>query len=222
MSVAPTTAAAMAAHWNGKAHRFEGAASHNRHREAWRNVLREAVGDTPLRVIDLGCGTGACAVLLAELGHEVTAADGSGRMLAQARQAAQSRGVQVNFLHSDMDKIDLPKGGADLITLRNVLWTLENPAAALVLAARLLRPGGRVLVSDGLWRRTPDPGMAELTGAMPNACGVAEQEARAWLNAAGFDDVVSWQDRFAVHPYGAVYDDPDRLIEFFVLTARRP
>lgn len=221
MKVAPQTAAAMAAHWDGRAHRFEGAASHNRHRTAWREVLRAAIGTGPGRAVDLGCGTGACAVLLAGLGYEVTAVDGSAAMIAQARQAAGRDGVTVRFLHADMDRCWLPDGCADLVCLRNVLWTLENPQAALLLAARLLRPGGTVLVADGIWRRNPDPQLAGLGAHLPHGCGIDEDEVGRWLAVAGFGGIATWQDRFAVHPYGSMYDEADTPIPFFVITATK-
>lgn len=219
MSVAPQTAAAMARHWDGRAHRFESAASHNRDREAWREVLAAAVGQGAQRVVDLGCGTGACAVLLAGMGHHVTGVDGSSAMLTEARRAAARDNVHVNFIQADMDHCGLPDGVADTVTLRNVLWTLENPPEALRLAARLLRPGGKVLVSDGIWRRGPDPAMTDLATHLPNVCGVGETEARDWLNCAGFGEVTAWQDRFAHHPYGGLYDEPVTPIPFFVLAA---
>lgn len=222
MSVAPRTAAAMAAHWSARAGRFDAAASHNRHRDAWRGAFRAALGERPLRVVDLGCGTGACAVLLAGLGHRVTAADGSEGMLAQARAFAEAEGVEVAFLARDMDRLDLPEGLAEAVTLRNVLWTLEEPQAALRLARRLLAPGGRILIADGLWRRSPDPSMAEFSGRLPNSCGVTEAEARLWLETAGFRNLREWSGLFAEHPYGDLYDEPGSRIPFFLLTAEAP
>lgn len=219
MSIAPTTASAMAAHWTARAHRFDAAASHNRHRDAWLRVFHTALPSGPSVAVDLGCGTGACAILLASLGHSVTAVDGSEGMLSQARAAAEAEGVRVKFIARDMDKAALPPQSADIVTMRNVLWTLEKPAEALKLAHELLRPHGRLLISDGLWRRKPDPAMQEFEASLPNACGVSEDEARAWLAEAGFTGVQSWQHLFDTHPYGDIYDEPGSHIPFFVLTS---
>ena len=221
MKVAYETADAMAAHWSARAHRFDGAASHNHHRDAWRHVFSEAVGDQPGDVVDLGCGTGACAILLAEMGHRVTAVDGAAGMLEHARRSAQQAGVEIDFIERDMDRAGLPGASADVVTLRNVLWTLEAPAAALRLAHRLLRPGGVVLVSDGLWRKRADPQLAALNGYLPYANGVREDDARALLNDAGFGDIASWQHLFPSAPYGDMYDAPGTPICYFVLTAMR-
>lgn len=219
MSIAPKTAQQMAAHWDGRASLFEAAASHNRHRGDWLRVLEKAVGPGPLAVLDLGCGTGACALLLAALGHRVSGLDGSAQMLAQARAAAQAQGLALDLYHADMDSCPLPAGGFDLVCLRNVLWTLENPAAALALAARLLRPGGRVLVSDGLWRRAPDPRLGPMAAHLPHARGLLLADLLPWLQEAGFGPPESWQHLFDGHPYGGVYDDPQSPIPFFLVTA---
>ena len=52
---------------------------------AWRRVLSDTLPPAPARVLDVGTGTGAIALLAAELGHDVTALDLSDRMLAQGR-----------------------------------------------------------------------------------------------------------------------------------------
>lgn len=91
MTIAPTTATAMAAHRTARADRFDAQVSHTRHRAAWRQVSRAAMGDAPHEVIDLSCGTGACADLLAALGHSVTAVDGSIRCRAIRCRATRCR-----------------------------------------------------------------------------------------------------------------------------------
>jgi ubiquinone/menaquinone biosynthesis C-methylase UbiE len=220
---APTTAQAMSRHWNERADRFNGAASHVRHHDAWRHVFSTALGNRPLQVTDLGCGTGACALLLAELGHVVTAVDGSEGMLSHARQAAGLRRLDVNFVHSTMDEAELSDASADVVTLRNVLWTLENPAGALALAHRILRPGGTLLVSDGMWfTHRENNSAAEFGKRLPFFNGLTDIDVRAMLHEEGFGRVVSWKHLFDGHPYGAVYDDSSRMIEYFVLTATKP
>lgn len=220
MKAAPLTARVMADHWNGRAERFNPAASHVRHREAWRTVFENALGSAPRDAVDLGCGTGACALLLAELGHRVRAVDGSDRMLDFARQEALARDLRVEFVKSTMDEANLDEDSAGIVTIRNVLWTLENPEGALLLARRILRPGGILLVSDGLWRlHRRNDSAAQFGAELPFFNGVTEADARAMLATSGFETIRAWQYLFDVHPYGAVYDDPTQTIAFFVLTA---
>ena len=220
MKAAPHTAAAMSAHWSARADRFDGAASHNSHREGWRFVLSQAIGAQPRTIIDLGCGTGACAVLLAELGHRVTGVDGSAGMLRHARKAASGAGVKVDFVEADMDSANLGVAVADVVTFRNVLWTLEDPRAALELARRLLKPDGLVLVSDAIWRIHPDPKLAEFGNRLPYAQGIEEELAAGWLGAAGFTRLQAWHSLFPQPPYGDLYDTPGVPIRPFVLTAQ--
>ncbi len=223
MKVAPKTARAMSEHWNGRAHRFNGAASHIRHHDEWDTVLGAALGPKTRDAVDLGCGTGACTLLLAACGHRVTGVDGSEGMLSYARQDATERGLNVTFIHASMDEANLPDESADIVTLRNVLWTLENPADALALAERVLRPGGTVLVSDGMWFLHRENNSAKKFGAhLPFFNGLAEKDARSMLDEVVFDEAKSWSHLFQHHPYGVVYDDSSRQIDYFVLTATKP
>jgi ubiquinone/menaquinone biosynthesis C-methylase UbiE len=168
-------------------------------------------------VFDLGTGTGACALIAASLGHRVRACDGSEGMLAAARQAARASGLDVAFEHALIEEASFAPDTADIVTLRNVLWTLPDPMAALRKAHLILRPGGLILVSDGLWsvaaqyRSTyPDT----LAASLPRHDGLTENDARAMLSEAGFGPARSWQHLFPASPYPG--DVP-----MFVLAARK-
>lgn len=204
-------------YWNKASERFDSRASHIRHAEIWRDVLREAFGPGgPRDVLDLGTGTGACAVISAELGHRVTAVDGSPGMLAVARSAAQARGLDIGFIEAEMDAAGLPAQSIDIVTFRNVLWTVADPQAAVALAAKLLRPGGRIVVSDGLWKESSDRSDygADLAGQLPLHRGLAEDEAKALLRAEGFSRFESWAHLFPENPYEAMGSPP-----FFLISA---
>ncbi|MDR6821108.1 ubiquinone/menaquinone biosynthesis C-methylase UbiE [Neorhizobium sp. 2083] len=221
--VSPITAANMADHWNARAWKFDGTASHRRDASSWRAVFRAALGDESRDVVDLGSGTGACALLAAGLGHRTTAVDGSLEMLSHAKAAAIEAGIDIDFINKTMDEAALPSESADIVTLRNVLWTLENPQAALALARRILRPGGKLLLSDGLWFRHRVNDSRDQFGAdLPFYNGLTEADARHLLADAGFGRVESWRHLMPGDPYGAVYDDPDTPITFFILTAIAP
>jgi len=218
---APNTAIAMAEHWDQRADRFDGAASHLRHRPAWRNLFRQALGPGPGMAVDLGCGTGACAILLAELGYRVVGVDGSAGMLEYARRAALDGGHHIEFVNVGMDRFGLADRAADAVTLRNVLWTLEDPAAALRIARGLLAPGGRLLVSDGIWRDGENDSEALIGQHLSCFNGVNEEQVRDWFTQTGLEKARSWHHLFHENPYGAMYDCQDgaELIKFFVLTA---
>nr|WP_246548396.1 class I SAM-dependent methyltransferase [Ancylobacter oerskovii] len=184
---------------------FDGVASHVAQRDLWRRVLEAAFqADRPRDVVDLGCGTGACAVIAAELGHRVRAFDASPEMIAAARRAAEAAGVEIGFEVAQLRDIAAEEAVADIVTLRNVLWTLERPMEALRLAHRLLRPGGLVVVSDGLWSVAPryrSTYPADVADRLPLHDGLTEEMARRMLADAGFTAFRSWQHLFAASPY---------------------
>ena len=62
---------------------------------AWKGMLADALGSSPLKVLDVGTGTGFLAILLAELGHSCLGIDLSPGMLDLARKKAQGKDLQV-------------------------------------------------------------------------------------------------------------------------------
>lgn len=107
-----------------------------------------------LRILDVGTGTGFLAILLAGMGNEVVGMDLSEAMLGVARREAETRSLQAEFLLGDVESPPQELGPFDVVASRHVLWTLQRPEAAVRAWARLLRPNGRVVVIDGLWRST--------------------------------------------------------------------
>lgn len=105
----------------------------------------------PARVVDLGCGTGSLAVLLAERGYAVTAIDFSPKMLAVAKRKARDAGVVVEFGLGDAADPELPSASFDVVLCRHVMWALPDPGAALRRWLRLLGPKGTVVMIEGHW-----------------------------------------------------------------------
>ncbi len=93
-------------YWSEHEPRFNATASHIQFAQEWAAVFAKAVPTPPPRdVFALGTGTGACALILAALGHRVTAVDGAAGMLEQARQSADAIGVDIRFVHADVDAL---------------------------------------------------------------------------------------------------------------------
>jgi SAM-dependent methyltransferase len=118
-------------------------------RSLWWDVLEPVLPGPPARVVDLGCGTGSVSVLLAEQGHEVVGVDISARMLALARAKARRRGARAAFVQGDAAAP--PVAEADVVLTRHVVWALDDAATALDRWLGLLRPGGRLVLVEGLW-----------------------------------------------------------------------
>ncbi|MCV9936332.1 class I SAM-dependent methyltransferase [Boseaceae bacterium BT-24-1] len=205
-------------YWTRRAPAFDGVASHVAQAALWRDVLSAAFeAEEAKEVVDLGTGTGACALIAASLGHRVRACDGSEGMLAVARRAAEASGLDVTFEQGLIEEATFAPASADIVTLRNVLWTLPDPMAALRKAHLLLRRGGVVFVSDGLWSvaaqyRSTYP--ETLAASLPRHDGLTEDETSTMLAEAGFGPARSWQHLFPASPYPG--DVP-----MFVLTARK-
>jgi SAM-dependent methyltransferase len=116
---------------------------------AWRRALTDALPPAPARVLDVGAGTGAISLLVAELGHDVTALDLSERMLARAEVKAAERGMNVSFVVGPADAP--PPGPFDAIVERHVLWTMPDPFATLRAWREAARPDGRLVLLEAIF-----------------------------------------------------------------------
>jgi len=97
-------------------------------------------------VLDAGSGDGMVASMLAPRSHSITCLDLSQKVLQAARQ--RLAGLRnVSFAPGDIHALPFPDQQFDQVLLLNVLPYAKEPARALCEAARVLRPGGSLLVS---------------------------------------------------------------------------
>ncbi len=120
-------------------------------RAAWRTLLLEHLPTAPADVVDLGCGTGTLAVLLAQEGYRVRGLDVAGAMVAAAHEKASLAHVPATFQQGDATAPPYEPGSCDVVLCRHVLWALPDPSAALRNWVGLLRPGGRLVLVEGSW-----------------------------------------------------------------------
>jgi S-adenosylmethionine-dependent methyltransferase len=119
----------------------------------WAALDPLVAGGTPLRVLDVGGGSGTLAVPLARLGHQVTVVDPSADALATLRRRADTAGVgdNVHAVQGDGDRLhELPLGDGldyDLALCHAVLEVVDDPAVTLGEVARAVRSGGTVSVA---------------------------------------------------------------------------
>jgi ArsR family transcriptional regulator len=112
-------------------------------------ALRALAGLLPREWVvgDLGCGTGATLGTLAPFVARVIGIDGSDEMLTAARQRLAGE-TNVELRAGALEALPLDSGSVDAATMMLVLHHLPSPAEALGEAARVLTPGGRLLIVD--------------------------------------------------------------------------
>jgi ubiquinone/menaquinone biosynthesis C-methylase UbiE len=98
----------------------------------------------PGRALDAACGTGRHAAVLARLGHEVVGVDANPAMLARARE----RLPEGDFRAGQLDALPLEDGSVDLVVCSLALTHLDDPTPAIAELVRVVRPGGRIVLSD--------------------------------------------------------------------------
>ena len=120
----------------------------------WKRELVAAAArgaSVGLVAIDLACGTGDLAFDIARAvpGARVTGVDASPNMIdAACRRAAGEEPARVHFVVGDMTRLDAATGSADLVTAGYAFRNVPDHRAALREAARVLKPGGRLLTLD--------------------------------------------------------------------------
>jgi SAM-dependent methyltransferase len=139
--------------WDAEAASFDEEPDHGLRdpevRRAWAGRLRGWLPGRPGDVLDLGCGTGSLSLLASEQGHRVTGVDLSPAMVALAREKLAGRDAV--FLVGDAASPPVGKQRFDTVLVRHVLWALPDPGGALRHWRGLLRPGGRLVLVEGVW-----------------------------------------------------------------------
>ena len=148
--------------WDARAASFDDEPDHGLRdpqvRRAWG--ARVAAGLPPRGggVRALGCGTGSLSLLAAEQGHRVTGVDASPAMVGRAR--AKLAGRDAAFLVGDAAAPPVGEQRFDVVLVRHVLWALPDPGRALRHWRGLLRPGGRLVLVEGVWGTVTPVGMS--------------------------------------------------------------
>lgn len=117
---------------------------------AIRAAVEERLGQGQAGLlVDLGTGTGRMLELLADRVLRAIGIDMNQAMLAYARaKLDQPRFRHCQVRQGDLYNLPLPDAQADIVVLHQVLHFLDDPARAVREAARLLRPGGQLLIVD--------------------------------------------------------------------------
>jgi len=142
--------------------------------------------NSPRTVLEIGFGQGRTAAVLLGTGHRVIGVDPSATMVKQAsaRNQTACRDGRADLRHSDGITIPFADGAADAALTVHTVYFMPDPARTFTEAARVLRPGGTLVIacrtSDTPLPAWMDPNVYRI----PTATQVAKM-----LTAAGFDRI---------------------------------
>lgn len=158
-------------------------------RRAMVDSLELAPGD---RVLDLAAGTGTSAAAIVEGGAQVVAADFSLGMMVEGRR----RGAPVPFIGADAEHLPFADDAFDAAVISFGLRNVQAPQQALAEMARVVRPGGRVVVCEF---STPTSRLVRtgyekyLLRALPKVARRVASNADAYDYLA--DSILGWPDQ---------------------------
>jgi ubiquinone/menaquinone biosynthesis C-methylase UbiE len=152
---------------------------------AVEDAIRTALADKPIRsLLDLGTGTGRMLELFGPDIERGLGLDLSLDMLALARARLDRAGLKhCSVRHGDIYDLALPRDWFDVVIIHQVLHFLDDSARAIAEAARVLRPGGRLLVVDF----APHDLEFLREEHAHRRLGFAAETVTQWLEAAGLD-----------------------------------
>lgn len=147
------------------------------------DAILDRIGDREITdVLDIGTGTGRVLALIAPRAERALGIDASREMLAVARANLDRAGLRhASVRQGDLHQLPLLPASFDLVTMHQVLHYLDAPGRAIGEAARVLRPGGRLVLVD-----FAPHDREELRDAHAHRrLGFRDGEIAEWLEAAG-------------------------------------
>lgn len=151
-------------------------------------AIRAALADKPFHsLLDLGTGTGRMLEIFAPQIERGVGIDLSHDMLSLARARLDRAGIRnCNVRQGDIFNLPLPKDSFDVVIVHQVLHFLDDSATAIREAARVLRPGGRLLVVDF----SPHEQEFLRDQYAHRRLGFAPEAVEQWMVAAGLEFVM--------------------------------
>ena len=139
-------------YWDARANGFSSASIEELETAAgawWRAFFQKEIASKSATILDCGTGAGFFTVILSELSHAVTAVDYSQEMLNKTKANLEARNLHAKLLVMDAQELQFPDNQFDVIVTRDLIWNLEKPERAYAEFARVLKPGGLLIVDDG-------------------------------------------------------------------------
>ena len=127
-------------------------------RQKWSDCLHAEIArqfsdcaPESLRVLEVGTGPGFFAILLCELGYQVTAIDLTPAMLEEAKKNAGELAGKICWMEMNAEALEFEDASFDVVVSRNLTWNLPHPDKAYAEWTRVLKPGGLLLNFDANW-----------------------------------------------------------------------
>lgn len=188
--------------------------------------LPQTNGESNVKLLDLGCGTGAATVFFAEMGYRVYGLDASAIALDKARARAEQSRVQIKFETGDFRKLPFPDNHFDAVFSESVLYYGDKRdfEAGVQEVRRVLKPGGLARIytktNRDVWAAEGEP-VGDNTFRVVSEtweqglmiyCAPLEEIRQSF---AGFTDLIIGIKEFN-------YIELGRLHSFWVITCRKP
>ena len=148
-------------YWTGRTLGYSGVNQEelaSRQRIVWRNVISRRIAaqfpdrePSQIRILDVGTGPGFFAIILTELGYQVTAVDYTATMLEAAKHNAGVLADRIFFYQMNAEELTFSDSSFDVLVTRNLTWNLHHPEKAYAQWTRVLKPGGLLLNYDANW-----------------------------------------------------------------------
>jgi len=171
----------------------------------WRIATVKAVAPVAgERILDIAAGTGTSSAALAKTGAHVIAVDFSPGMIAEGRK----RNKNIEFIEADATKLPFGDNEFDAVTISFGLRNVNEPKAALAEMYRVLKPGGRLVITEfskppralfragyNAYMKAVAPTVVKITSSNPEAYDYLAQsisewpdqgELSQWIRGAGF------------------------------------
>ena len=114
----------------------------------WERLYAEIFGENVRTILNVGCGPGTEAILLAGMGYEVTALDFSPEMIEYTKKNAKAKGVSVDTVIGDAENLPFEDASFDAVVSNYAIWAIPNPQKAMEEWYRVLKPEGEVAYID--------------------------------------------------------------------------
>ena len=180
--------------------------------------IKAVAADRPIKILDIGCGTGILAAKLRDSLPlcKVWGIDLNAEMLGQGRERWQRNAAHVQAVQGDSEQLPFDADVFDFVTCANSFHHYPNQAKAVAEMNRVLKPGGRLMIIDG-YRDAPygwliyDVCVAAVEGEVHHA---SSRQFRELFEQAGLQAIAQrvhrgfapflFNEAVAAHPVSAI------------------